>query len=249
MAVAKTLQFTKIANGTVLLQNTQDNSVVASFEPSMSLYREQRDDNRFRIASSDEGGFLIDYRSVDYALCSPVIVQANFNEFLIALSRDFFFLGNKKKGVQSTNIVIPDGSFLVFKVKPIASDVLEIGDTVIGYCEGNFLNAVTYYGGVTSLMSSFTPLENKVGRIISFADDKMTYSINEEVINRQFSCGAYNGLDLLYKLPTSEDFILVSFWGTDTTGDLTWFDFPFGTILKLTDTIGDLEDSEEFIIP
>lgn len=95
----KKLKFTKKDNGTVLLQNTQDNSVVASFEPSMSLHRERGNDNRFRIASStDDDGFLIDYRYIDCELCIPVIVQANVNEFLIELSEKYFFINSGKSG-------------------------------------------------------------------------------------------------------------------------------------------------------
>ena len=92
MAISKTLKFTKTDKGVVLLQNTRDNSVVASFEPSMSIVRENGEPYRFRISSSaDEDGFLLDYRSIDSALCSPAIVEANINEFLTELSRSFFF--------------------------------------------------------------------------------------------------------------------------------------------------------------
>ncbi|PWA09507.1 hypothetical protein [Flavobacterium laiguense] len=126
MAVAKTLKFTKTDKGTVLLQGTLDNSLVASFEPSMSLCRERGDDNRFRIASStDEDGFLIDYRSIDYALCFPVIVQANVNEFLIALSRDFFFLVEKENKSEKG---IANGYAPLDEFKKIASQYLNIVD-------------------------------------------------------------------------------------------------------------------------
>lgn len=92
MIVAKTFKFVKDSNGTVLLQNIQDNSVVASFEPSMSLYRESGDDNRFRIASSKgEDGFLINYRSIDCDSCEPIIFEDNVNAFLEELSKKFFF--------------------------------------------------------------------------------------------------------------------------------------------------------------
>jgi hypothetical protein len=149
MAVAKTLKFTKIDNGTVLLRNTQDNSVITSFEPSMSLHRENGDDNRFRIASStDEDGFLIDYRSIDSALCFPVIVQDNINEFLIALSRDFFFL-DKKAGSTITKA----GELLIFKrTGNIDTKKLEINDFVEGIVEDQFIRGV-YLGGAIVLAS------------------------------------------------------------------------------------------------
>jgi hypothetical protein len=151
MAVAKTLKFTKKDNGTVLLQKTQDNSVVASFEPSMSLHRENGDDNRFRIASStDDDGFLIDYRSVDCDLCLPVIVQANVNEFLIALSRDFFFLA-KKGGSTITKA----GDLMIFKrAGNLDVTKLEINDFAIGIVEEQFIKGV-YLGGFLDLLASF----------------------------------------------------------------------------------------------
>jgi hypothetical protein len=151
MAVAKTLKFTKKDNGTVLLQKTQDNSVVASFEPSMSLRRENGDDNRFRIASStDDDGFLIDYRSVDCDSCLPVIVQANVNEFLIALSRDFFFLA-KKGGSTITKA----GDLMIFKrAGNLDVTKLEINDFAIGIVEEQFIKGV-YLGGSLDLLASF----------------------------------------------------------------------------------------------
>jgi hypothetical protein len=150
MAVAKTLYFAKKENGTVLLQNTQDNSVVASFEPSMSLRRENGDDNRFRIASSTDGdGFLIDYRSVDCDSCLPPILQANINEFLMALSRDFFFLA--KKG----SVIIKAGDLLIFKrAGNIDVKKLEINDFVEGIVENQFIRGV-YLGGAKHLLTSF----------------------------------------------------------------------------------------------
>jgi hypothetical protein len=149
MAVAKTLKFTKKDNGTVLLQNTLDNSVVTSFEPSMSLHRENGDDNRFRIASStDEDGFLIDYRSIDCALCFPVIVQSNVNEFLIALSRDFFFLA-KKGGSTITKA----GDLMIFKrAGNIDITKLETNDFAVGIVEDQFIRGV-YLGGAIALAS------------------------------------------------------------------------------------------------
>lgn len=148
---AAPLKFIKKDNGTVLLQKTQDNSVIASFEPSMSLYRENGDDNRFRIASStDEDGFLIDYRSIDCDLCVPIIVQANVNEFLIALSRDFFFLA--KKGGSS---ITKAGDLMIFKrAGNIDITKLEINDFAVGIVEDQFIRGV-YLGGSTALLASF----------------------------------------------------------------------------------------------
>jgi hypothetical protein len=151
MAVAKTLKFSKKDNGIVLLQNTQDNSVVASFEPAMSLQRENGDNNRFRITSStDDNGFLIDYRTIDCDLCVPVIVKADINEFLIALSRDFFFL-DKKAGSTITKA----GNLLIFKrAGNIDTKKLEINDFAMGIVEDQFIKGI-YLGGSLSELGSF----------------------------------------------------------------------------------------------
>lgn len=151
MAVAKTLKFSKKDNGIVLLQNTQDNSVVASFEPAMSLQRENGDNNRFRITSStDDNGFLIDYRTIDCDLCVPVIVKADINEFLIALSRDFFFLA--KKGGSA---ITKSGDFLIFKrAGNVDLTKLEINDFAMGIVEDQFIKGI-YLGGSLSQLSSF----------------------------------------------------------------------------------------------
>ncbi|MFH7013953.1 hypothetical protein ACHRV5_19005 [Flavobacterium sp. FlaQc-52] len=152
-----------------------------------------------------------------------------------------------------TKIVKP-GEFIVFKVEPNTADYLEIGDSVIGYCQDNFLCEATYYGGDTSLMTSFTKLNNKVGRIVSFTsndssnDDFIIYELNNEVLLRSLSCGAYSGVYLMYKKPGEQEFSNAWFNGTYPKTWVTWFEFTAGTVIKLIDTIGGLEDSEEFII-
>jgi hypothetical protein len=151
LVLVKKLKFTKKDNGTVLLQNVQDNSVVASFEPSMSLHRERGDDNRFRIASStDDDGFLIDYRYIDCDLCFPVIVKADINEFLVALSRDFFFLA--KKGGSA---ITKSGDLLIFKrAGNIDLTKLEINDFAMGIVEDQFIRGI-YLGGSLLEQGSF----------------------------------------------------------------------------------------------
>jgi hypothetical protein len=149
--------------------------------------------------------------------------------------------------------IIPSGQFIVFKVDPNTADELEIGDSVIGYCEGNFLGEATYYGGDTSLMSSFTQANNSVGRIISFTSsdngDIITYELNDEVLLRSLSCGVYNGIYIMYKRPGELEFSSAWPSGTYPKAWLTWLELMPGTIVKLIDTIGGLDDSEEFIIP
>lgn len=83
-------------------------------------------------------------------------------------------------------MVVPVGDFLVFKVAPNAGDSLEIGDSVIGYCESNFLCEATYYGGDTSLMSSFETEQQVVGSIINIDRNNgdITYSLRQEILDR-----------------------------------------------------------------
>jgi hypothetical protein len=151
--------------------------------------------------------------------------------------------------------IVPSGQFIIFKVDPNTADELEIGDSVIGYCEGNFLAEATYYGGDTSLMTSFTKSNNSVGRIISFNPNDqyygelITYELNNEVLQRDFSCGAYSGISFMYKRPGDLEFSQGWFNGTYPRTSITWLELTPGTILKLIDTIGGLDDSEEFIIP
>lgn len=145
--------------------------------------------------------------------------------------------------------IVPSGQFIIFKVDPNTADELEIGDSVIGYCEGNFLAEATYYGGDTSLMSSFTKANNNVGRIISFVNNHvLTYELNSEVLQRSYSCGAYNGIVLMYKKPGEFEFS--SAWPTGSYPELwiSWLELTPGSILKFRDTIGGLDDSEEFIV-
>ncbi|TPG41967.1 hypothetical protein [Flavobacterium pectinovorum] len=145
--------------------------------------------------------------------------------------------------------IIPSGQFLIFKVYPNTADELEIGDSVIGYCEGNFLAEATYYGGDTSLMSSFTKPNNLVGRIISFVNNHvLTYELNGEVLQRSYSCGAYNGIVLMYKKPGMTEFSSVSPTGSYPELWISWLELTPGTIIKFRDTIGSLSDSKEFIV-
>ncbi|BFM41717.1 hypothetical protein CFS9_03580 [Flavobacterium sp. CFS9] len=146
------------------------------------------------------------------------------------------------------NKIVPSGQFIIFKVNPNTADELEIGDSVIGYCEGNFLCEATYYGGDTNLMSSFTKSDNIVGRIISYNTDDhyFLYELNNEVFLRSHSNGVYNGITLRYKKPKELGFSDGTFHGTYPK---SWLGLDSGTIIKLIDTTGDLEDSEEFILP
>lgn len=167
MAIAKILKFVKDEKGIVLLYNIQKNLLIASFEPSLNIVRETGDPNRFKIASSltpDGGqGFVLDYRTIDAALCSPVIVEANINDFLIELSRKFFFLdktipASSVIGLETALLgakIYPEGTFQVFKRNGnIDNTKLETNDFVIGIVETKLIKGI-YLGGVTNLLVSF----------------------------------------------------------------------------------------------
>lgn len=166
MAIVKTLKLIKDEKGVVLLYSIQNNILIASFEPSLNIVRERGNPNRFKISSSitaDGEGFVLDYRSIDAALCFPIIVEANSNEFLIELSRKFFFL-NKKipvtdvEGLEASLAgakIYPAGTFQVFKRNGnVDNTKLEINDFAIGIVEGIFIRGV-YIGGLTTLLVSF----------------------------------------------------------------------------------------------
>ena len=149
------------------------------------------------------------------------------------------------------------GQLLIFKNPDnvLDSTILEPNDTVIGHVEGEFLNSGTYYGGDPMLLSSYTQSNNQVGRIIAFNSydqyngDVITYELNDEVLQRAYSCGAYNGVYIMYKRPGDLDFLSVWPSGSYPQAWVTWLELTPGTIIKLTDTIGGLNDSEEYIVP
>ncbi|MBB1193563.1 hypothetical protein DNC80_07755 [Flavobacterium sp. SOK18b] len=112
------------------------------------------------------------------------------------------------------------------------------------------LNGVTD-GIATTLFSSCPPNYgglNKVGAIINFDNDIMTFQVHPEVANRQFTCGGYSGLALEYMKPGESVFTVAYFNGTMTAANLIYLELPVGTLLKLIDTIGDLLDSDVYTI-
>lgn len=154
MAIQKTLKFVKDANGDVFLYKMQSNTLLASFNPAQNVIRESGDDHRFKIAENvNDLGFVLDYRSIDSLSCSPIIVEANINDFLIELSKKFFFL-DKKTNPTSIGIY-PAGTFLIFKRNGnIDETKLEINDFAIGMVENQFIQGV-YLGGLQTLLLSF----------------------------------------------------------------------------------------------
>lgn len=105
--MADIVRFIKAANGNVLLQKN-DETLIASFNPAQNLLRIPEDKNKFKIQSVSAFGnnaLVLDYTQVDLINCSPPIVAANFNEFLIELSRKFFFLDSDSAGAAQNNVV------------------------------------------------------------------------------------------------------------------------------------------------
>ncbi|MFV8347258.1 hypothetical protein [Flavobacterium sp. ZB4P13] len=155
MAIAKILKFVKQDSGSVVLQNVQTNFVIASFNPAQSVVRENEDPYRFKIvssSSSDDDGFLLDYRTINTGLCMPQIVGATFDDFLIELSKKFFFLA---RGGHTPYV---EGELLIFKRNGNQRRLeLEINDLVFGVVEGIFIKAI-YLGGDTSSLSSYDVL-------------------------------------------------------------------------------------------
>jgi hypothetical protein len=144
------VKFVKDGNGNVMLYKTQDNSLIASFSPDQNIVRDSSDANKFRIqsvASFGVNSFVLDYREVDCNLCEPIIVAENFNDFLIELSKKFFFL--------ETTRIVPFGKRIVFKIAPNTNNSRqESGDLVIGIVENEFINA-NYIGGNEELLASY----------------------------------------------------------------------------------------------
>lgn len=166
MAIAKTLKFVKDATGIVLLYKIQDNALVASFEPSLNIVKEVGEPNRFKISSSitaDGDGFVLDYRTIDSAVCSPLIVEDGINDFLIELSKKFFFLNKKilAENVEGLSTLLaqtkiyPYGELQVFKIAAnLDNTTQESGDLCIGFVENQFINA-PYLGGDKTLLTSY----------------------------------------------------------------------------------------------
>lgn len=82
--------------------------------------------------------------------------------------------------------VYESGQLLVFKNpgNESGNNFLEPDDTVIGFVEGDFLNAGTYYGGDPTKLNSYI---NRIGEVISFVNGLLTVNLNEAVISRFYA--------------------------------------------------------------
>lgn len=88
------VKFIKDEKGNVLVYKTQDNSLLWSINPSQNVIKDPSNKETFKIQSDASFGrnpFVLKYKEVDCLLCEPPIVATNFNDFLIELSRNFFF--------------------------------------------------------------------------------------------------------------------------------------------------------------
>ncbi|MBQ0907484.1 hypothetical protein KBJ98_02080 [Flavobacterium sp. F-328] len=79
----------------------------------------------------------------------------------ISLLNEIVFKKGGGNGVGVVNVsCIPFGALLIFKGRNNqGNENIEAGDTVIGFVEGQFLNAGTYYGGDPLLLSSYNENE------------------------------------------------------------------------------------------
>jgi hypothetical protein len=108
----------------------------------------------------------------------------------------------------------------------------------------------------TNVMTVPNTLANgneKVGTILLFEDlteygDTITVELNPEVLLRDLSCGAYNGVVLMVKRAGENDFIEFYYSSIYPVFNVTWTELETGDTIKLVDTIGDLLDSDEFVI-
>lgn len=139
MAIERILKFIKDPTGVVLLYNTQSGALVASFSADQSVIKEQGDLYRFRIVSnltSNEQGFLLDFRTISPEFCYPILSTENYDQFLMELGRKFFSM----QQFSSKHTPYIEGELLIFKragnLNPLE---LEVNDFVMGMIEEQFI--------------------------------------------------------------------------------------------------------------
>lgn len=165
MAIQKTLKLVKDANGDVFLYTTAD-QFIASFNPSQTIVKEAGDLNRFKIViNPNEAGFPLDYRTIDPALCIPVIIENGINDFLIELSKKFFFLTKTQLG--DNNQIFAKKNYINDFVSTLGQQdfVIPIGFTINSvYINRTFLVSGEYTF-LNNILTIIEPLEE--GTIIS----------------------------------------------------------------------------------
>ncbi|MDL2141170.1 hypothetical protein QQY79_01450 [Flavobacterium tructae] len=98
------LKLVKDKNGNVLLMKLDD-TLITSFNPAQNLLRIPEAPNKFKIQSNatfGENPLVLDYTQVNCNLCVPVIEARNFNDFLLELSKKFFFFKGSSDGGSDT---------------------------------------------------------------------------------------------------------------------------------------------------
>jgi hypothetical protein len=111
--MAKTIYFQKEENQNVTIRTVSTNAVLYSLSPAQNLSKDIANSNtiiiKSAVSSFDDKGISIKYTDIDNLACSPVIVSPvkpaqplTIDDFLTALSRDFFFeVGQQIKYVDS----------------------------------------------------------------------------------------------------------------------------------------------------
>lgn len=64
-------------------------------------------------------------------------------------------IGEALESIVVSARIIPFGNILFFKVEGNTEEIIEANDMVIGFVEGEFLNAGVYYGGDPLLKASY----------------------------------------------------------------------------------------------
>ncbi|MCV9934674.1 hypothetical protein OIU80_20530 [Flavobacterium sp. LS1R47] len=94
------LKLVKDNNGNVLLMKLDD-TLITSFNPAQNLLRIPEAPNKFKIQSNatfGENPLVLDYTQVNCNECIPMIKARDFNDFLLELSKKFFFFKSSGDG-------------------------------------------------------------------------------------------------------------------------------------------------------
>lgn len=196
MVQNESLKFVKKQNGNVLLLKIEDNSFIASFIPSLTIERDKDNANRFEVMSQ-----YIDYRSIDFDACEPVIIAANFDEFLMELSEKFFFLNKKNCCNKFGRVTLKDKG--VYNCVLNTGEGLEAGDIVSLWKDlDTYWEAAIYLGGDLLDNNNFEPLTTHnmgttcslpVDAIVSDWSDWSLCVEGEQTRTRAIIIPAYNG--------------------------------------------------------
>jgi hypothetical protein len=178
------IKLIKDTNGNVLLQKL-DNTLIASLSPSQNVLRIPEAPSQFKIqsnASFGENPLILDYNHIDNKACVPVIEADNFNDFLIELSKKFFFTNNKTQSgsgdtgslknslygivrptfVHSKDFITKNSKFIRFQKLQGAEYPNDVTIEYGGFQEGTLIPYIKpFYGGtdLNPLMSNNSSIE------------------------------------------------------------------------------------------